>query len=111
MALQVVATSGGRQSKELRKMLEEMGHKLVKIEVIKAEYGSDTTVKDVTTILNKHVHDFPVIVLPVSYYKYALGGDPAPGQVKHLKIQYRMDGKPGEATFPENAPIVLPVPK
>ena len=39
------------------------------------------------------------------------GGDPAPSVVKQLKIQYKIDGKAGEATFPENAAIMLPLPK
>jgi hypothetical protein len=83
----------------------------VKIEIIKAEYGAAAKVKDVTTILRKHVHDFPVIVLPSPSYNATFGGDPAPGVVKQLKVQYRMDGKPGEATFAENASIQLPRPK
>ena len=87
------------------------GQGTVKIEIVKAEYGAGDKVKDVTTILRKHVHDFPVIVLPSPSYNATFGGDPAPGVVKQLKIQYRMDGKPGEASFAENATIVLPMPK
>ncbi len=92
-------------------MLGELGHGTVKIEIVKAEYGAGTNVKDVTTILRKHVHDFPVIILPSPNYNTAFGGDPAPGVVKQLKVQYRMDGKPGEASFSEDASIVLPMPK
>jgi hypothetical protein len=62
-------------------------------------------------MLRRHVRDFPLIALPTSGYNTAFGGDPAPGIVKQLKIQYRMNGKPGEATFPENAMILLPVPR
>jgi hypothetical protein len=36
---------------------------------------------------------------------------PAPGVVKQLKIQYRINGKEGEVTFQENPTIMLPVPK
>jgi hypothetical protein len=39
------------------------------------------------------------------------GGDPLPGSVKRLKIQYRIKGKVGEASFAENALILLPMPK
>ena len=46
-----------------------------------------------------------------SGYNAAFGGDPIPGVPKKLKIQYRMNGKFGEATFDENALIILPVPK
>ena len=41
----------------------------------------------------------------------SFGGDPAPNAVKQLKIQYKINGKAGEATFAENALIVLPMPK
>ncbi len=37
-------------------------------------------------------------------------GDPLPGVVKQLKIQYRINDKPGEASFAENATIMLPTP-
>jgi hypothetical protein len=31
--------------------------------------------------------------------------------VKHLVVQYRLDGKSGKATFAENDVIMLPTPK
>jgi hypothetical protein len=83
----------------------------MKVEIIKAEYGEGTQFKDVTETLRKYVRDFPLIVLPSSNYNASLGGDPLPGTPKKLKIRYRIDGKAGEATFPENATIMLPVPK
>jgi HEAT repeat protein len=107
----IIAEKTGGRSAELQKMLSEMGQGTVKIEIVKAEYGAGNTVKDVTTILRKHVHDFPVIVLPSPSYNTAFGGDPAPGVVKQLMIQYRMADKPGEVALPENATIVLPLPK
>ena len=107
----VIADRAGGQSAEIQKMLREMGQGTVKIEIIKAEYGEGANFKDVTTILRKHVHDFPVLVLPSPSYSGAFGGDPAPGVVKQLKVQYRMADKPGEVSFRENATIVLPVPK
>lgn len=107
----LIAQKTGGKSPELQKALAEMGQGLVKIEIIKAEYGGGTSVKDVTTILRKHVHDFPVIILPSPSYNGTFGGDPAPGVVKQLKVQYRMAGKAGEATFAENASIQLPKPK
>ncbi|NQT37643.1 MAG: hypothetical protein HQ581_09155, partial [Planctomycetes bacterium] len=54
---------------------------------------------------------FPLIVLPSGSYNSALGGDPAPGVVKQLRIQYRMNDKAGEVVLAEDATIVLPVPK
>ena len=44
--------------------------------------------------------------LPSAFYR-----DPAPGNAKQLKVQYTIDGKTGEATFAENALIMLPTPK
>ena len=110
VAMMIAEKSGG-QSAQLATLLRETGQATVKIEIVKAEYGAGTTVKDVTTMLRKHVHDFPVIILPSPSYNAAFGGDPAPGVRKELKLQYRMADKPGEASFAENATIVLPVPK
>jgi hypothetical protein len=44
-------------------------------------------------------------------YNATFGGDPVPGKVKKLTIQYVMDGKQGTASFDENAPILLPQPE
>jgi hypothetical protein len=52
-----------------------------------------------------------LIVLPSASYNSAFGGDPASGTVKQLKIQYRINGKPGEVSLPEDATIMLPTPK
>jgi hypothetical protein len=107
----IIADKAGRRSPELEKILKETGQGTVKIEIVKAEYGAGASVKDVTTILRKHVHDFPVIILPSPSYNATFGGDPAPGVVKQLKVQYRMAGKPGEISLSENATIALPMPK
>ncbi len=64
---------------------------------------SGDKLKDVTATLQKHIRDFPLIAVPSGGYNAAFGGDPAPGSVKKLKVQYRMDGKVGEAEFDENA--------
>jgi hypothetical protein len=50
-------------------------------------------------------------MLRTQSYNTSFDGDPAPGIVKQLTIRYRMNGKPGEASFPENALIILPMPK
>ena len=106
----LIAQKSRARSAELQKLLAQSGRGLVKIEIIKAEYGAGTAVKDVTTILRKHVHDFPVIILPSPSYNATFGGDPAPGVVKQLRVQYRMGGKAGEVSFQENASIELPKP-
>jgi len=96
---------------EIRRLLENVSYTPTKVEIIRAEYGAGQQRKDVTEILRRQVGDFPVIVLPSTNYNAGLGGDPAPGIQKELKIHYRINGKPGEVTLPENATIVLPVPE
>jgi HEAT repeat protein len=83
----------------------------VKLEIIKAEYGSGSNQKDVTAAVRKHAGSLPLITLASENYNANFGGDPLPGVVKRLKIQYRINGKAGEASFAENAAIILPIPK
>ena len=83
----------------------------MKVEIVKAEYGAGTSQKDVTAVIQQQVRDLPLITLPSTNYNASFGGDPAPGTVKQLKVQYRIDGKAGEALFAENAVIMLPLPK
>jgi len=106
----VIAQKISGNSTEARKLLAQMQQGPVKVEIIKAEYGAGAKQKDVTEALRRHVSGSPLIVLP-SNYNTSFGGDPASGTVKQLKVQYRIKGKSGEATFPENAAIVLPMPK
>lgn len=107
-AMAIAQKIGG--SADVQQLLTQVGQAPVKIEIVKAEYGAGDKRVDVTAILRKHVRAFPLIVLPSSGYNAAFGGDPAGGVVKQLKVQYRMDGKAGEATFEENATIMLPMP-
>ena len=106
-----LAQQVGGQAADVQQLLAQVGHDPVKIEIVKAEYGVGTQSRDVTEMLRRQVRDLPLIVLPGSGYNTAFGGDPAPGVVKQLKIQYRINGKPGEATFAENAMILLPMPQ
>lgn len=108
-ALLIAQKIGG--SADVQKLLAQVGQDPVKVEILKAEYGAEGKFKDVTPALRKQVRDFALIVLPATDYNSAFGGDPTPGVVKQLKIQYRLNGKPGEAAFPENATILLPAPK
>ena len=107
----VIAQKVGVDMATIRKLLPELGSGALKVEIIKAEYGEGAKVKDVTQVLRQHVRGFPVIVLPSSSYNANFGGDPAPGVVKQLKVQYRINGKPGEVSLQENAAIMLPIPK
>ncbi len=103
--------SKGINRAELGRALAQAGQKPVKLEIIKAEYGAGEKTKDVTEILRKHASNYRIIFLPSSSYNESLGGDPAQGVVKQLKIQYRIDGKEGAVSLNENAMIVLPLPK
>jgi hypothetical protein len=65
---------------------------------------------DVTEVLRKHVVDLPLITLPSPDFNQTFG-DPLLGNPKQLRIEYKINGHPGEVTFPELAPILLPIPK
>jgi HEAT repeat protein len=107
----VIAQKLGDKAPDARGVLTKIGLEPVKVEIVKAEYGAGTTQKDVTETLAKHVSDLPLVTLPASSYSKAFGGDPVPGTPKVLKVQYRINGKAGDASFPENAVIMLPMPK
>lgn len=110
-AVLVIAQKLGGKEAEVAELLAKAGFDKVKLEIVKAEYGSGSTQRDVTAILKKQVGDLPLLALPAKDYNASFGGDPVPGSVKQLKILYRLNGKAGEATFAENALIVLPVPR
>lgn len=107
----VIAQRIGGNSTDVKTLLAQVGQKPVKVEILKAQYGAGTMQKEVTAAIKQRVGDFPLIILPSPSYNASFGGDPVPGIVKQLKIQYKIDGKAGEATFAENAPILLPTPK
>jgi hypothetical protein len=96
---------------DVTEQLSKAGFERVKLEIVKAEYGAGSTVKDVTAVLRKHAGDLPLIALPSTSYNANFGGDPLPGSVKRLKIQYYINGKAGTASFAEDALIILPIPK
>ncbi len=99
------------KSAEADAMLAKSGIELPRMQIVKAEYGAGTSLKDVTQVLQGLASATLQITLPAPNYNESFGGDPAPGVVKQLKIQYRINGKTGEATFAENAAIELPAPK
>ena len=107
----VIAQKLGGKGVDVKDMLVGAGLDKVKLEIVKAEYGSGTTQKDVTEVLKKHVGDLPLITLASASYNTSFGGDPTPGSTKQLKVTYRINGKSGETTFAEDALIVLPMPK
>ena len=109
-ALAIAEKTSGNAG-QVQTLLAQLDHEPVKVEIIKAQYGANDTFKDVTEILRQHVRGFPLIVLPSASYNAAFGGDPFPRVVKELKVHYRMNGKEGEVSFPENANVLLPMPK
>jgi hypothetical protein len=107
----VIARKLDGKSSGVAELLSQVGIKPVAVEIIKAEYGAGNRQRDVTDVLRKQVRNLPYISLPAANYNASFGGDPAPNRVKQLKIQYKLDGRTGEATFAENAAIELPAPK
>lgn len=106
-----IAQKLGEQGVDVKQLMSSGGLNQVDLEIIKAQYGAGATQKDVTKELQKHVDGLPLIALSSGSYNAAFGGDPTPGVVKQLKIEYRMNGKTGEVSFPENAMILLPMPE
>jgi hypothetical protein len=96
---------------EARELLAKVELNKVKLEIIKAEYGAGTSTKEVTEVVQKAAGDTPYITLPSANFNESFGGDPAPDTPKKLRIVYRMNDKAGEASFTEDALIVLPPPK
>ena len=109
-ALAIAQKIGGK-SPEVRQLLLGIDLSKVKLEIIKAEYGSDAMQKDVTAVIQKQAAQSPLITLASASYNECFGGDPAPGTVKQLKVQYKINDKSGEASFAEDAIIILPMPK
>lgn len=112
----IIAQKLGGKGGDVRELLSKAGLDKasldkVKLEIVKAEYGVGATQQDVTAVLRKQAGDLPLITLGSASYNASFGGDPLPGSAKQLKIQYRINGKVGEASFAEDAPIILPMPK
>ena len=110
-AMLVIAQKLGGKGDEVKELLVKAGFDKVKLEIVKAEYGAGASQKDVTDVIQKQASDLPLITLASSSYNASFGGDPAQGSVKKLKIQYKINGKAGEASFDEDALIILPMPK
>ena len=107
----VVAQKIEGHNDEVVALLDQAELPEMKIEIVGADYGAGGSRKDVADVLKQHLSDRPVIVLPAANYNESFGGDPAPDTPKQLRVQYKIDGKPAEATFAENRLIVLTLPK
>ncbi len=82
----------------------------LKLEIVEARYGAGDRYLDVTDVVRGSARGLPFVQLPSAHYNTAFGDDPAPGVAKTLTVRYTIDGKVGEATFREDAAIVLPMP-
>lgn len=111
VAAMAIAQKVGGKGANVTKLLAGIGLEKVKLEIVKAEYGAGTTRRDVTATLRKQAGDRPLITLASATYNTSFGGDPAPGVVKQLKVEYRINGKDGSVSFAEDALILLPMPK
>ena len=107
----VIAQKLGSKGVDVKELLAGAGLDKVKLEIIKAEYGTGSSQKDVTELLQKQIGDLPLITLTSASYNASFGGDPSPGQNKQLKVKYRINGRTGETSFPEDALIIFPMPK
>ncbi|HIE95699.1 MAG TPA: PBS lyase [Fuerstia sp.] len=107
----VIAQKVGGKGVDVSALMAAAGLDEVKLEIVKAQYGAGSTQKDVTAVLRKQARNTPVITLVSGSYNTSFGGDPSPGVVKQLSVEYRINGKDGKVSFPENALIILPMPK
>ncbi|HZL86874.1 MAG TPA: PBS lyase, partial [Pirellulaceae bacterium] len=107
----VIAQKLGGPSATVQDLLTKIGAEPVKVEILKASYGAGSQQKDVTETVAQRVGTSPLISLPKPTYNESFGGDPAPNTKKVLHVQYKINGKSGEATFDENAVVILPLPK
>ncbi|MCA9196345.1 MAG: HEAT repeat domain-containing protein [Planctomycetales bacterium] len=106
----VVTISQGLKGVDLQQLLLDAGLEKVQLEIVKAEYGAGSQLRDVTNVLRQQNVGLPLIALS-GPYNASFGGDPAPGVAKQLRIRYRINGKNAEASFAENSPILLPTPE
>jgi HEAT repeat protein len=104
----VIAQKLSSKGVDVADQISKAGFSKVKLEILKATYGAGSIQKDVTETLQKLAGDLPLITLETDNYNASFGGDPAPGQVKQLKIEYSINGTKAEATYAENAAIVFP---
>jgi HEAT repeat protein len=98
------------ESAEAYALAKGLGLEKVKLEIVKASYGSGDRQKDVTDVVRKNAGSLPLIFIPGDGFNKVFGGDPAPNAEKHLSIDYTIDGKAGTAKIGENGTILLPTP-
>jgi HEAT repeat protein len=93
-----------------RELLARIPLPPVKLEIIKAECGDGKTQKDVTEALRQQAGNSRLMIVPPSVFR-GLDGGQVRGTAIQLKVRYRINGKPAEASFADASVIVLPMPK
>jgi ABC-type molybdenum transport system ATPase subunit/photorepair protein PhrA len=94
------------ESAEAYALAKGLGLEKVKLEIVKASYGSGDRQKDVTDVVRKNAGSLPLIFIPGDGFNKVFGGDPAPNAEKHLSIDYTIDGKAGMAKIGENGTML-----
>ena len=95
----------------MRELLSKAGLDKVKLEIVKAEYGAGSTQKDVTAVLRKQAGDLPLITLGFGELQRQLWRRPGAGKRQAIEDPIPDQRQAGEASFAEDALIVLPMPK
>ena len=75
------------------------------LEILRAIWGGAGGSNDVTAMVASRLQGGR-LQLPVT--RYTMGSDPAPGQLKYLKIIYQWQGLRYESNVPENGTLILP---
>jgi len=75
------------------------------LRIVRAEYGHDTRWTDVTDLVRRASRGGR---LDIVVSNQTFGGDPAPAELKALRIEYTLNGRPMQENIPENTRLVLP---
>jgi hypothetical protein len=78
------------------------------LRIQRAYCGAKDSWCDVTAYLQSKVHD-DTLSTKISQPFREIGGDPAPGQVKHLIIDYRLNGASFRLVLKEQGPLAFTV--
>ena len=90
-----------RFSLMLSLLLSSISFGQANLQIIRATYGDGNTVRDVTATVQATVQNNAV--LRVQAMPDSLGGDPVPGNLKTLWIQYNYNGQAGEISAQDGA--------
>jgi hypothetical protein len=78
------------------------------LQIDKAFLGAKDAWRDVTTFLQDQI-DSDVLSVSIAQPFSSIGGDPAPGRVKNLIVDYRVNGQPHRLWLEEQFPVAFMV--